>query len=81
MGQIASLPNGIEIIAESTLDNFQPNFQPQADNWVQLRNLPSTYSYDRAILICPIEQDAWIAWVPDYGEILLQRSQFHRSGD
>jgi hypothetical protein len=52
------------------------NFAPRPDMWVQLRDLPSTYSYDRALLICELTADQWIAWVPDHGEVLLTRSEF-----
>jgi hypothetical protein len=52
------------------------NFAPRPDMWVQLRDLPSIYSYDRALLICELIPDQWIAWVPDHGEMLLTRSAF-----
>jgi hypothetical protein len=38
----------------------------EANTWVKLLSLPSPYSLD-----------AWLAWVPDYGEIRLQTSQFY----
>lgn len=51
-------------------------FQPQPDLWVKLRDLPSEYSYDRALLICQLDTEHWIAWVPDHGEIWLDRQAF-----
>jgi hypothetical protein len=55
--------------------NFQ-SFTPQADLWVKLRELPSEYSSDRALLICQVDAEHWVAWVPDHGEIWLDRQAF-----
>jgi hypothetical protein len=52
------------------------SFNPQPDMWVQLRNLPSAYSHDRALLLCQIDPEHWIAWVPDHGELRLDRQAF-----
>ncbi|MBE9032911.1 hypothetical protein IQ266_24555 [filamentous cyanobacterium LEGE 11480] len=56
-------------------------FVPQRDIWVQLRNAPATYAHDQALLVCELDADEWVAWVPGYGELCLKRSQFHRIGD
>lgn len=55
-------------------------FVPKRDLWVQLRNAPSDYAYDQAVLVCELNADEWIAWVPGHGELVLNRSQFHRIG-
>jgi hypothetical protein len=47
------------------------------DAWVKLIHPPSEYSFDEAKLLCQQSQDTWIAWVPDYGEIVLDRSDFY----
>jgi hypothetical protein len=51
----------------------QPNCNTklQASTWVKLRELPSPYSYDEALLLCQTEDCSWIAWIPEYGEIKL----------
>jgi hypothetical protein len=49
----------------------------EANTWVKLLSLPSPYSFDEALLLCQVAVDAWLAWVPDYGEIRLQTSQFY----
>lgn len=51
-------------------------FVPMPRQWVQLRDRCSEYSYDRALLMCEALNDAWIAWVPDHGEVTLERHQF-----
>ena len=44
--------------------------------WVQLLQPPSAYSSDEALLICPIDDNQWLAWIPDYGDIVLEYGQF-----
>ncbi len=61
--------------ALATPITFQ-SFTPQVDLWVKLRELPSEYSSDRALLICQADAEHWIAWVPDHGEIWLDRQAF-----
>lgn len=48
----------------------------QPNTWVQLLELPSTYSYEEALLLCQMSADEWIAWIPSYGEAVLKNSQF-----
>jgi hypothetical protein len=47
----------------------------QASTWVKLRELPSPYSHDEALLLCKTEYGSWIAWIPDHGEIILSSRQ------
>ncbi|MBW4695245.1 MAG: hypothetical protein KME27_26140 [Lyngbya sp. HA4199-MV5] len=44
--------------------------------WVKLRSLPTTYCSDEALLLCQQSEQQWLAWVPDYGEITLEREEF-----
>jgi hypothetical protein len=48
----------------------------QPDTWVHLLELPSTYSFDEALLLCQMSADEWLAWIPDHGEAVLHTSQF-----
>nr|WP_199290283.1 hypothetical protein [Leptolyngbya sp. FACHB-36] len=45
------------------------------NTWVKLRHLPSAFSFDEALLLCQQSEHTWLAWVPDYGEILLDLEQ------
>lgn len=47
------------------------------DSWVKLIELPSEYSADEALLLCQESPDTWVAWVPDHGEVRLDRSNFY----
>jgi len=47
------------------------------DTWVKLVNCPDPYSFDEAMLLCPSSQNTWVAWIPEYGEILLDRGHFY----
>lgn len=60
---------------EAVLSTPSTIFVPQADQWVQLRNYLSDYSADTALLLCPGDNDRWIAWVPGFGQATLDRSQ------
>lgn len=53
-----------------------PTQQFQADIWVQLLELPSTFSFDEALLLCKISEDEWVAWIPEHGEAVLHTRQF-----
>jgi hypothetical protein len=44
--------------------------------WVRLREQPSPYCQDEALLLCRHSETEWLAWMPDYGELVLHRSQF-----
>lgn len=46
--------------------------QQQSGDWVRLTELPSPYSFDEALLLCETEPGYWLAWVPDFGELLIQ---------
>lgn len=47
------------------------------DTWVKLVQPPSVYAFDQAKLICQASSTTWIAWVPDHGEVTLDRSDFY----
>lgn len=47
------------------------------DAWVKLLQSPSVYAFDEAKLLCQASPTTWVAWVPDRGEVLLDRSDFY----
>jgi hypothetical protein len=47
------------------------------DTWVKLLQLPSDYAFEEAKLLCQESPETWVAWVPDYGEVVLDRSHFY----
>ena len=67
-------------VASSTDDAVcQPTFKPERGLWVALRDAPSPYSHDEALLLCETFPGEWISWVPGYGELTLSRGQFHHA--
>ena len=44
--------------------------------WVKLFNPPTAFSFDEAWLLCECSEEKWLAWIPDYGEILLSTDEF-----
>jgi hypothetical protein len=51
-----------------------PQFQPSM--WVKLHNPPTAFSFDEAWLLCETSNQQWLAWIPDYGEIMLKADEF-----
>lgn len=47
------------------------------DAWVKLLQCPSEYAFDEAKLLCQESLNTWVAWVPDHGEVVLDRSHFY----
>lgn len=45
--------------------------------WVKLFQTPSQFAAPEAKLLCQEATGLWIAWVPGYGEAVLDRSQFY----
>lgn len=56
---------------------FLPTLEPTPAMWVKLMQTPSLFSSDEALLLCPVSDYQWLAWVPDYGEIVLDREEFY----
>jgi hypothetical protein len=51
-----------------------PQFAPST--WVKVLHPPTAYSFDQAWLLCEYSENQWLAWIPDYGEILLSTDEF-----
>jgi hypothetical protein len=49
------------------------------NTWVKLLQPPSDYGFDEAKLLCQEYPNTWVAWVPDHGEVMLDRSHFYCS--
>jgi hypothetical protein len=47
------------------------------DSWVKLLHNQSDYRFDEALLLCQETANTWVAWVPDCGEIRLDKSEFY----
>ncbi|MBE9139494.1 hypothetical protein IQ254_20215 [Nodosilinea sp. LEGE 07088] len=47
------------------------------DTWVKLLQAPSVYAADEAKLLCQASNNSWVVWVPDHGEVVLDRSHFY----
>lgn len=48
----------------------------QPGRWVQLLELPSSLSFDEALLLCQSSDDQWVVWIPEHGEATLRNHQF-----
>jgi len=46
------------------------------DAWVKLLQVLGAHAFDEAKLLCQESPSTWVAWVPDYGEVILDRSAF-----
>ena len=47
------------------------------DTWVKLLKEPSLYSSDEALLICQESPDTWLTWVPNHGQLVVDKSLFY----
>lgn len=63
-------------IAWEKLHISLPSPQYQPSTWVRLFNPPTAFSFDEAWLLCQCSDEQWLAWIPDYGEILLHPDEF-----
>lgn len=53
-----------------------PALKFEPSTWVKVLNPPTAYSFDEAWLMCEYSENQWLAWIPDYGEILLGIDEF-----
>lgn len=54
--------NNVELTQRQNLEPY---------TWVELKELPSVYSHNEALLLCQISNHEWLAWAPDHGEFVL----------
>ncbi len=69
-----ALHNSADDVAPPPVSNGQFAIAPSV--WVKLLLLPEAFCSDEALLLCQYSDSQWLAWIPDYGEILLDRGQF-----
>ncbi|MGB3509107.1 MAG: hypothetical protein WBA93_07675 [Microcoleaceae cyanobacterium] len=48
----------------------------KSGNWVSLFVVPSEYAHNEALLLCEVDEENWITWIPDHGEAELCLRQF-----
>lgn len=75
------LPWQVDVVSEEAWEKLgkrslsgSPKFRPST--WVKLFNPPTAFSFDQAWLLCQCSDEQWLAWIPDYGEILLNADEF-----
>jgi len=44
--------------------------------WVKLHTPPTEVCQQEALLLCQATNNQWVAWIPDYGKILLAAEDF-----
>lgn len=75
--QFASKPT-LEL-ENSTSTHWNPvcHITYNRDSWVKLNQLPHDYSQEEALLLCEKSAGVWVSWIPNYGEIILDKSEFY----
>lgn len=63
---------------EQTLHLNPPSEELAPSTWVKLLQPLSDFSDDEALLLCQCSDHRWVAWIPGYGEILLDTDEFCR---
>ncbi|MDX2230492.1 MAG: hypothetical protein NW220_12700 [Leptolyngbyaceae cyanobacterium bins.349] len=54
-----------------------PQWELTPSTWVKLWQDPGIFSSDDALLLCQLGHTQWLAWIPDYGELVLEREEFY----
>jgi hypothetical protein len=49
--------------------SLNPKGQPNI--WMKLTQLPHPFAHDEALLLCQHSPTAWVVWIPDYGEAII----------
>jgi hypothetical protein len=70
---VASTQAWCRLVDRPTGAQFAPS------TWVKLFNPPTAFSFDEAWLLCEYSEQKWLAWIPDYGELLLSTDEFYSS--
>jgi hypothetical protein len=65
-----------DFAVQARRQNLEGLQQLRASIWVKLLLLPNPFSFDEALLLCPVSADEWLAWIPDHGEAILNIRQF-----
>ncbi|MBD2615038.1 MAG: hypothetical protein RMY62_002765 [Nostoc sp. ZfuVER08] len=65
-----------DVAVQARRRNLQGLQQLRVSGWVKLLELPNPWSFDEALLLCPVSKDEWLAWIPDHGEAILNIKQF-----
>ncbi|NEP24104.1 MAG: hypothetical protein F6J94_13910 [Moorea sp. SIO1F2] len=66
--------------SESTLsfrDNNSSNLEGESYSqvWVKAPDIPNSIHCEEALILCRQSENTWLAWIPDYGEIILSDSE------
>ena len=79
--QLLQLERELQAGSEEQLDQTSwdvlQTVLPTESGWVRLYFAPTPFSEDEALLLCHCCNGYWLAWVPGYGEILLNSDEFY----
>lgn len=80
MNYLAYTPSAPNCQGASTYQSWTPESslfsELPRNTWVKLKELPSFFSHDEALLLCSLSSSEWVAWIPDHGEIVLNVQEF-----
>ncbi|MCA1991211.1 MAG: hypothetical protein LDL41_04070 [Coleofasciculus sp. S288] len=72
-----STPQRLQAQNWSSLPDISPvEGEWQDATWVQLRERPTPYSHDEALLLCQHSDTEWVVWIPECGEMVLHHRHF-----
>ncbi len=60
-------------VNQESIEFFPCQFNEKwhSGTWVKLSNLPESCYFDEAILLCQESEHRWLAWLPEWGQIVL----------
>lgn len=75
--QLMQLEQSLKMTTVLPASEVLSQFEPEPSTWVKLVQPPSVFSADEALLLCQCSETQWLAWVPEYGEIVLDIDEFY----
>lgn len=60
---------------------YAPTITLPPSSWVQLVQPSPLFGGGEAMLLCQISPCQWLAWMPEYGELILGREEFYLDSD
>ncbi|NEO62982.1 MAG: hypothetical protein F6J98_22100 [Moorea sp. SIO4G2] len=62
---------------DKSIETNSSNLEAESDSqiWVKAPDLPNSIHCEEALILGREYENTWLAWIPDYGEIILSDSE------
>jgi hypothetical protein len=61
------------LVTQELIESFLGQIKEKARSeiWIKISDLPNSFYFDEAILLCQKSENSWIAWIPEHGQIVI----------